>query len=242
MNTRYLLYAGPRRFWMPLAFAGAAAVAQAGLHTETVLYKDREVTLEGYLAFDDAAGKRPGVLVAPDWMGPGAFSKSRAEELAKLGFVALAVDNHGQGVRPANVKEAAELTGKYKSDRKLIRSRMLAALHVLKARENVDTQRTAAIGYCFGGTSVLELARSGADLSGVVTFHGGFDSPTPAEARNIRAKCGALTALTTPRYARTRWRLSRTRCAKGVWTGRWFSTPMPSTASPIPPRARSDGR
>jgi dienelactone hydrolase len=162
---------------------------RAAIHTETVEYRQGDATLEGYLAYDDAlTGKRPGVLVVHQWTGLGAYEKKRAEMLAQLGYVAFCADIYGKGIRPKNVAEAGAQAGKYKADRALLRLRVNAGLDTLKQNELVDPRRVAAIGYCFGGTTVLELARSGADLAGVVSFHGGLDSPTPADGRNIKCK------------------------------------------------------
>ena len=163
--------------------------AHAEIKTERITYKQGDTELEGYLAYDTAKqGKLPGVLVAPDWMGPGKFSDGRAEELAKMGYVAFVVDIYGKSVRPANQQEAGAAAGKFKNDRPTVRARMQAALDILKARDNVDASKIAAIGYCFGGMCVLELARSGAPVAGVVTFHGSLDSPAPQDAKNINAK------------------------------------------------------
>ena len=157
--------------------------------TQTVEYKDGDTTLEGVIVFDDAVKtKRPGVLIVHQWMGLSGYEKKRAEMLAQLGYVAFCADIYGKGVRPATVPEAGAQAGKYKRDRALLRSRVNAGLAALKKSELVDTKRVAAIGYCFGGTTVIELARSGAELSGVVSFHGGLDSPTPADGKNIKSK------------------------------------------------------
>ncbi|HET6420705.1 MAG TPA: dienelactone hydrolase family protein, partial [Geobacteraceae bacterium] len=113
----------------------------------------------------------------------------RVEQLARLGYVAFGADIYGKGIRPATPEAAAREAAKYRgADRSLLRERGLAGLDELRKQPNVDAGRLAAIGYCFGGTAVLELARSGADLKGVVSFHGGLDTPNPADARNIRAK------------------------------------------------------
>jgi dienelactone hydrolase len=141
------------------------------------------------LAFDDSiTGKRPGVLVVHQWMGLTDYEKHRAEQLAQLGYVAFCADIYGKGVRPKDTGEAGPLAGKYKGDRALLRARVNAALDVLEKNQFVDSKRVAAIGYCFGGTTVIELARSGADIAGVVSFHGGLDSPTPADGKNIKSK------------------------------------------------------
>jgi dienelactone hydrolase len=172
---------------------------QAAIHTETVEYKQGDMTLEGFLAYDDSiSGKRPGVLVVHQWLGLTDYEKHRAEQLAQLGYVAFCADIYGKDNQPKNVQEAGALAGKYKSDRALLRARVNAALDVLKKNELVDTKRVAAIGYCFGGTTVIELARSGADLNGIVSFHGGLDSPTPADGKNIKCKVLALAGADDP--------------------------------------------
>ncbi len=173
-------------------FAGLSH-ARAEVKTEVVEYRHGDVVLEGYLAYDDAIpGKRPGVLVVHEWMGHNPYVRKRAEQLAGLGYVAFALDMYGKGVRAKDAKEAAALAGKYKGDRPLMRARAGAGLDVLRKHARVDPSRLAAIGYCFGGTAALELARGGADLVSVVTFHGGLDTPTPGDARNIKGKVLAL--------------------------------------------------
>jgi dienelactone hydrolase len=177
---------------------GMSHPAQAAIHGETVEYKQDNAVLEGYLAYDDASqDKRPGVLVVHDWLGNGDYSKFRAEELAKLGYVAFAADIYGKGVRPKNAEEAAKVASIYKNDRSLMRARVQAALDVLKSNALVTPDKIAAIGYCFGGTTVLELARSGADIAGVVSFHGGLDTTQPA-TNSIKAKVLALHGADDP--------------------------------------------
>ena len=172
-----------------LAIMIAATASRAAIHTETVAYQQGDATLEGYLAYDDAVtGKRPGVLVVHQWKGLGDYEKKRAEMLAQLGYVAFCADIYGKGVRPATTADAGAQAGKYKADRALLRLRVNAGLDTLKKNDLVDVHHVAAIGYCFGGTTVIELARSGADLAGVVSFHGGLDSPTPADGHNIKCK------------------------------------------------------
>jgi dienelactone hydrolase len=172
-----------------LLLSAGAFVARAEIRTRAVEYKDGDTVLEGWLAYDDAtAAKRPGVLVVHQWKGLGDGEKKRAEMLARLGYVAFCADIYGKGVRPTANAEAGQEAGKYKQDRPLLRQRVNAALAELRRQPQVDPTRLAAIGYCFGGTTVLELARSGADVAGVVTFHGGLDSPTPADGKNIKAK------------------------------------------------------
>jgi dienelactone hydrolase len=176
-----------------------AMKTQAAVHTETVEYKQGDTTLEGFLAYDDSiSGKRPGVLVVHQWFGLTDYEKRRATQLAQLGYVAFCADIYGKDARSKNVQEAGAQSGKYKSDRALLRARVNAALDVLKKNELVDTTRVAAIGYCFGGTTVIELARSGAELNGVVSFHGGLDSPAPADGKNIKCKVLALAGADDP--------------------------------------------
>jgi dienelactone hydrolase len=173
--------------------------AQAGVRTEAVAYQDGQVVLEGYKAYDDSVqGKRPGVIVVHEWWGLNAYAKTRAEQLAKLGYLAFAVDMYGKGVSTTNPKEAGSLSGALVSNRSLMRRRAYAGLDVLKRDPLVDVNRIAAIGYCFGGTTVLEMARGGADLAGVVSFHGVLDTPTPADAKNIKGKVLVLTGADDP--------------------------------------------
>jgi dienelactone hydrolase len=181
------------------ALALAMTSARAEIVTRTVEYKQGDAVLEGYLAYDKAGpARRPGVLVVPDWLGVGPNSRKRAEQLAGLGYVAFVADIYGKGVRPANGGEAAPLASKYKADRALLRARVNAGLAQLEAQPNVDAKRVAAIGYCFGGTTVLELGRSGAPVAGIVAFHGGLDNPTPADSKNIKGKVLVLHGADDP--------------------------------------------
>lgn len=162
---------------------------RASIKTETVEYKDGDTVLEGFVAYDDAIkGPHPAVLVVHQWMGLTDYEKKRCEMLAKLGYVAFAVDIYGKGDRPKDFKEAGQFAGKYKGDRTLLRQRVNAGLETLRKMKTVDAKHIAAIGYCFGGTTAIELARSGAEVVGVVSFHGGLDSPTPADGKNVKCK------------------------------------------------------
>ncbi len=175
-------------FWA-LAMGLAAGNAHAALHTEAVEYHHGDAVLEGYLAYDDAmAGTRPGVLVVHEWKGLNAYAKRRAEQLAQLGYIAFAADMYGKGVQAADHEQAAKLSGVFRSDRQLMRARAQAALDVLKGHEFTDPSRLAAIGYCFGGTTALELARNGADVAGVVSFHGALNTPSPDDAKQITGR------------------------------------------------------
>ena len=186
-----------RMLWICGLMAGL--MARAAVKTEVVTYKEGDTTLEGFVAYDDAVkGPRPGIVVVHQWTGLGEYEKKRARMLAELGYVAFCADIYGQGVRASNPGEAGKLAGKYKGDRALLRRRVQAALAQLRTFPQVNTGKVAAIGYCFGGTTVLELARSGADLAGVVSFHGGLSTPTPEDAKNIKARVLALHGADDP--------------------------------------------
>ena len=171
------------------AFFSASVLASAAVKTEVVEYKDGDTTLEGFVAYDDAkSGPHPGVLVIHDWTGLQDYAKRRATMLAELGYVAFAADIYGKGVRPVAQADCAKEAGKYKGDLPLLRRRVTLGYDQLLKRPGVDAQKTAAIGYCFGGTSVLELARSGSPVAGVVSFHGGLVTTMPAQEGAVKAK------------------------------------------------------
>lgn len=172
-----------------LAALLAPSVQAGEITAKAVEYAVGNTTLDGWLAVPkDVTGKVPGVLVIHDWMGVQPYAKGRTEQLAGLGYVAFAADIYGKGIRPANPKEASALAGEYKANRVLFRQRLLAGLAELKKQPNVDPEKVVAIGYCFGGTGVLELARAGGDVKGVVSFHGSLDAPTPEDGKNIKSK------------------------------------------------------
>lgn len=176
-----------------------AQFSSAAIKLETVEYKDGDTVCEGAIAYDDATNTpRPGVLLVHDWMGAGDYAKSRAKQVAALGYVCFVADIYGKGVRPANAGEASAEAGKYKGNRPLLRQRVNAALAELKKSPLVVKSKTCAMGYCFGGTTVLELARSGAEVAGVISFHGGLDSPTPADGKNIKGKVLVLHGADDP--------------------------------------------
>jgi dienelactone hydrolase len=177
----------------------AAATAHATVQHRLVEYKQGNAVLEGYLAYDDAQqGKRPGVLVVHAWMGLDDNARKRADMLAGLGYIAFAADIYGKGIRPKTKDEAGKLAGKYKNDRKLLRARVDAAFDAMLKNPMVDATKTGAIGYCFGGTTALELGRSGANVQGIVTFHAGLDSPAPADGKNIKARVLILHGAADP--------------------------------------------
>jgi dienelactone hydrolase len=175
--------------------AGSAALVE-----ENVEYKMEGVTLEGFHVYDDAvSGQRPSVLVIHQWTGLTDYEKGRSRQLAELGYNVFAADIYGKGVRP-QPPEAGKYAGQYKGDRTLYRARLMKALDVLKADDRTDPSKIAAIGYCFGGTGVLELARAGADIAGVVSFHGGLDSKEgmTAPVGGVKAKVLVLHGADDP--------------------------------------------
>ena len=164
-----------------VSFCGLMPLSAAVVE-RSVKYKLGEVEMEGFHAYDDKVeGKRPGVLIIHQWTGLTDYEKMRARMLAELGYNVFAADVYGIGIRP-QPPEAGTVAGKYKGDRELFRARMIAGLDVLKSDERTDPSKLAAIGYCFGGTGVLELARAGVALNGVVSFHGGLSSATDLAA------------------------------------------------------------
>lgn len=171
----------------------------ASLIKKDILYTQGATELLGYMVYDSTGlKKKPGVLVVHDWLGLTDKTKARADQLAQLGYVAFAIDIYGKDSRPQSSKDAGSFAGKYKSDRKLYRERLTAGLETLKKQTGVDTQKLAAIGYCFGGTGVIELARTGANIKGIVSFHGGLDSPTPTDGKKIKAEVLALHGADDP--------------------------------------------
>jgi dienelactone hydrolase len=180
------------KIWKYILIIGLGVIMQnsvkGGIVTKNIEYRDGNTALEGYLAYDDSkTGKTPVVLIVHEWTGIGPYVKSRAEQIAGLGYVAFAIDIYGKGVRPANDEEAGKQASIYRADRQLMRRRAIMGMEEIKKFEFVDSNRIAAMGYCFGGGVVLEMARSGADLKGVVSFHGNLDTPKP-DSDNIKTK------------------------------------------------------
>jgi dienelactone hydrolase len=180
-----------RNHWvlaLSLALSSAAS-AHAEVKTKTITYEYGGVTFKGHLAWDDAAkGKRPGVLVVHEWWGLDDYAKKRAEQLAGLGYVAFACDMYGAGKSTEHPKEAGQFAGEVRKNIKVWQGRAQAAFKILREQEQVDSSRLAAIGYCFGGSTALQLAYTGADLKAVVTFHAGLPVPEAEQAKAIKAK------------------------------------------------------
>lgn len=197
------------RALLTLAFAAilphAAFAAAAATPTEIISavheYKIGDDAYEGYIAKPRTIAKNallPAVLVVHDWTGNGEFSQAKADYLAKLGYIGFAVDMYGKGVRAPQSGEPAALAGVLYQNPALFRERITAALEELKKQPGVDATRIGAIGFCFGGTTVLELARSGADIKGVVSFHGGL-KPFSATAKDaVKARVSILHGVRDP--------------------------------------------
>ena len=182
-----------------LAGTTMAAAATVAVKSKTVDYKIGDQSFEGLYVYPQVSkGKLPGILMVHNWMGISDETKKQAERMARLGLAVFALDVYGKGVRATGAQDAMPLAGKYKGDRKLFRERVLRGLEVLRAQKEVDPAKIVAAGYCFGGTGVIELARAGADVQAVVSFHGGLDSPTPADGKNIKAKVVALQGADDP--------------------------------------------
>ena len=182
-----------------IATLGVFVNAMAKLHSETVEYKQGDTVLKGYLAYDDAiTGKRPGVLVVHEWWGLNDYPRHRADMLAQLGYVAFACDIYGNGKNTTSMDSARAWATSFYGNQALLRDRVLAGLNELKKNSLCDETRVAAIGYCFGGHTALELARSGAPIAGVVSFHGTLGTSNPDDAKNIKGRILVCTGADDP--------------------------------------------
>ncbi len=180
-----------------ISIFAAGSVQAAPLSKKSVLYASGDSKFEGYYVGPKNFKKNtPGILMIHNWKGITDETKKQAERYANLGYHVFAADVYGQGVRPTDPKSAGAESGKYKNDRKLFRDRLQLALNEFKKMN--PSNKVVAMGYCFGGTAAIELARSGADIIGAVSFHGGLDSPTPADGKNIKAKVLALHGAIDP--------------------------------------------
>ncbi len=180
-----------KKTWVPLLCAAFAGLADAAVVAKAVPYEIDGEAFEGVLLYDDSVTTpRPGLLAIPNWMGVNDDTVAKAARAAGSRYVVFLADMYGKAVRPSNADEARAAATSVRADRALMRRRAQAAVEVLKAQGDevaLDTRRLGAIGFCFGGGAVLELARSGAPLQGFVSFHGNLDTPNPADAKNIQA-------------------------------------------------------
>jgi len=164
-------------------------VAAADVVTQDIEYRDGDTVFRGYMAYDDTLTEAvPGVLICHQWMGLSDHEKQTARRLAKDGYVAFALDIYGVDNRPEDRSGAGKIAGQFYNDRALLRKRAQLGLEQLRDHSWSDDDRIAAIGFCFGGSTVLELARSGADISGAVSIHGGLGTANPSDAHNIKCK------------------------------------------------------
>ena len=192
--------------WITRAALGAMVVfglsigdADAGLKSETVTYKvgDRELT--GYLVYDDArVGKRPGVLVVHEWWGHDAYARRRADMLARQGYTAFALDMYGTGRLADHPKDAGAFAKEVIKTKGVMHARFKAAYDKLKRHKTVDASRTAALGYCFGGNVVLDMARAGVDLKGVVAYHASLTQTIEAKPGGVKAKVRVFNGADDP--------------------------------------------
>ena len=174
--------------------AAIAASAQGEIRGEPVEYSAGGTTMKGYLAYDDGhSEKRPGILVVHEWWGHDEYARRRARMLAELRYVALAVDMYGEGKKAQHPDDAAKFSGEIRKNMDLGRERFLAARKVLQGHRFTDPGRIGAIGYCFGGSVVLQMARDGMDLEGAVSFHGGLTTTSPAKPGAVKARVLVLT-------------------------------------------------
>lgn len=180
-----------RRSIAALTLLLCAAPAFAAMQAKPVEWKVGKQAFSGVLVYDDAgAGKRPGLVMVPDWKGVSDNAIAKARHVAGSDYVVLVVDMYGKDVRPKNDEEAMAQVKQLYGDRAVLRTRINKAVEVLKAQAGaapLDVTKLGALGYCFGGATVLELARSGADIDAVVTFHGGLDTSMPAGKGAIKA-------------------------------------------------------
>lgn len=192
------------RFLIALGLLGLASAAQAAIQTKEIPYKSADGTeLVGYYAYDDAvSGKRPGVLVVHEWWGLNDYAKKRARDLAGLGYSALAIDMYGGGKHTEHPADAMAFMQAAMKDQQASDQKFDAGLALLKQQAQTNPEKIAAIGYCFGGGVVLNAARRGEPLLGVVSFHGALATQTPATPGSVKARVlvehGAEDSMVTP--------------------------------------------
>ncbi len=177
----------------------AVSAVQAAVVGKDVSYRAGDTTLKGYIAYDDSIkGKRPGVLVVHEWWGHNAYARHRADMLAALGYTALAVDMYGDGKQANHPDDAGKFAGAVRKNMPEAEARFRAAMKLLHKHPTVDKHKTTAIGYCFGGGIVLEMARRGLPLDGVVSFHGSLPTTNPAQKGKVKAKILVLNGAADP--------------------------------------------
>jgi dienelactone hydrolase len=184
MKTNY----GMTLALVTILIAMFGSTVEAGITTKTIAYEDQGQSLQGYLAFDDAVkGRRPAVLVVHEWWGLNDYVRKRVEQLASLGYVAFAPDMYGKGRVTEHPNDSGEWATQVSKNTEFWRQRALAGLAALKNQPQADPSRIAAIGYCFGGSTVQQLAYSGADIRGIVSFHGALQKP-PTNTAAVKSR------------------------------------------------------
>lgn len=190
------------RWGLPLALWLVAQGAMADMQEKALEYTLDGIRFSSTLVWDgDEKAPRPALLMVPNWLGPSPAALRQAREIAGDDYVVMLVDMYGAEVRPSNTEEASKAAAAVRGDRALMRARVRKALDVLRGEAGavpLDPQRVAAIGFCFGGGTVLELARSGADVQAVVAFHGNLDTPSADDARHIKASVLVLHGADDP--------------------------------------------
>jgi dienelactone hydrolase len=178
------------RWMLSLILMGTLSSALKAVEIESApySYKIGDAEYEGFIAKPKDAKDAPGILIVHDWKGPSNFTEQRARELAAIGYVAFAVDLYGKGKAAKTNEEAGALAKAFYDDKSLFKTRMKAVLAELLKQPGVNQKKIGVMGFCFGGTASLELARSGADVAAVVSFHGGLKTATPEEGKNIKGK------------------------------------------------------
>jgi dienelactone hydrolase len=190
------------RFFKALAMAVSLVVANsamAGVTGKEVTYRAGDTTLKGYLAVDEAiSGKRPAVIVVHEWWGHNDYVRERARMLAEMGYTALALDMYGDGKQADHPEDAGKFAGEVKKNMPAAEARFQAAIEVLKNEPTVDGERLAAIGYCFGGSVVLDMARRGLPLDAVASFHGSLGTSNPAQPGSVMGKVVVMNGADDP--------------------------------------------
>lgn len=178
---------------------GLSGQALAEVRGKAVSYTDNGVTMKGYLAYDTSVkGKRPGVLVVHEWWGHNDYARKRARMLARMGYTALAVDMYGDGKQADHPDDAKKFMMAVTSNMPTVQGRFEAAMKFLQGQRTVDSDKIAALGYCFGGAVVLNMARLGLPLKGVASYHGSLGTQTPAEAGKVKARVAVFTGAEDP--------------------------------------------
>ncbi len=187
-----------RSLWF-IGLMFATAIAHAAVQGKEVSYVANGTILKGYVAYDDAVkGKRPGILVVHEWWGHNEYARMRARMFAEQGYTALALDMYGNGKQAHHPDDAGKFSSEVSKNEKLAKARFDAALNLLKKERTVDAGNIAAVGYCFGGSVSLNMARIGEPLKAVLSFHGGLGTDHPAEAGKVKARIASFTGEDDP--------------------------------------------